>query len=294
MRKLILLAFLSIFLLSSTVLAQEIPDYNDLYVNDFADVFTDNQTSELRILLSSVEETTTAEVTVLTVDTVSPMAMSQYAQEVFEKWGIGKADKDNGLLILYAKQEDKIWVATGYGLEGILPDSKVGRILDETFVPMRADNDSAQGIVLAAIEYSRVINENAEEVMSGDASPVVTSFDVLMSLIVMFMPLIFMAIFFYRAYDQAHPKCSCGGRAEIVKTEVKEEKKSGIFGIEMTSYYTIVTYKCKKCGKKFKKRKEGRQRMAGVFLFAGSGGFSGGGFGGGFGGGGFGGGGAGR
>ena len=292
MRKALCLLFL--LLIATPALAQDIPDYTEKYVNDFANIFTYEQASELRALFKGVEDNTTAEATVLTVETVYPMSMSQYAEEVFEEWKIGKAETDNGLLILYAKQEDKIWVATGYGLEGILPDSKVGRILDETFVPARAEGDSPQGIVLAAYAYADVINENAEEVMSGAASPALTSFDMFISLVIMFLPLFFIILFLYYAYDQSHPKCSCGGRSDVVKTEVKEKKSPGPFGIEMTTYYTLVTYKCRKCKKKFVKRKEGRYRRGGFFLVGGVGGSGGGFSGGGFGGGGFGGGGAGR
>ena len=141
---------------------------------------------------------------------------------------------------------------------------------------MRAENDSAQGIVLAAYEYASVITENAEEVRSGDTYPdmTVAIFAVFIS---MFMPLIMIAVFFYIAYNQTHPKCSCGGRSDVIKTEVKEEKKKGPFDIEMTTHYTIVTYKCRKCKKTFTKRKEGRYRKAGFFLVGSSGGFGGGG-----------------
>jgi uncharacterized protein len=182
-------------------------------------------------------------------------------------------------------------VQTGYGLEGILPDSKVGRILDETFVPARAANDSAGGIVLAAHEYADVINANADEVRSGQAAPKPDTFWFLPAL----FPLIFIIIPIYFAYGQSHPKCSCGGRAEVIETERKTEKKKGPFGADVTTYYTIVTYKCKKCGKTFTKRKEGHYRRHGAFIVAGGFGHGGGGFGGGgFGGGGSGGGGAGR
>ncbi|MDD5416735.1 MAG: TPM domain-containing protein, partial [Candidatus Aenigmarchaeota archaeon] len=136
MKKILLVLVL---ILSAAVFAQ-VPNYQDKYVNDFANIFIENETIELRYLFSNIDEQTTAEMTLLTVDTIAPMEMSQYAQEVFDKWKIGKADKDNGLLILYSKEENKIWVSVGYGLEGILPDSKIGRILDETYVPLRDQN----------------------------------------------------------------------------------------------------------------------------------------------------------
>ncbi|MEM5804834.1 MAG: TPM domain-containing protein [Candidatus Aenigmatarchaeota archaeon] len=287
-----LLALLPILLLVMPAFAQEVPGYTDKYVNDFAKVLSPGQAGELRAIFSQVDQNTTAEMALLTVDTVSPYAMSDYAQQVFDKWKIGKADKDNGLLMLYAKDTQKIWVSTGYGLEGILPDSKVGRILDETFVPARAAGNATEGIVLAAREYAAVISENANEVISGQTGP--SSVPVLLPI---FFPLMFIAIIggtFFSAL--AGPKCpKCGGRMKAVKTEVKAEKRPGPFGMTVETYYTLVTYECAKCEHRTTVKKKGQHRRSGAFVIASFGGGHGGGFhGGGFGGGGFGGGGAGR
>ena len=277
-------------LLAMPTLAQNVPDYTDKYVNDYANVFSAAQVSDLRNLFYDVEQQTTAEVTILTVDTVGQMDMSQYAQEIAEKWKINSA----GMLIIYFKEENKIQVRVGRTLEGILPDSKIGRILDETFVLARAANDSAGGIVLAAREYADIINANADEVMAGKESSSVDVFT--------FFPFIFFLFFIiasiYAGYVSSHPKCVCGGRANAIRTEYETEKAKGPFGLDVTQRYAITTFKCKKCGKTFKKKMKTGQGNGGVFLVAGGfhggggGGFGGGGFSGG--GGGFGGGGAGR
>ena len=299
----VLVAFLVLF--GTVAAAQAIPDYTDKYVNDFAGVFNATQVAELRSLFASVDQQTTAEITVLTVDTVSPMDMSQYAQEVFDKWKIGKADKDNGLLILYAKQENKIWVQTGYGLEGILPDSKIGRILDEQYVPRRDAGNVTDGIIEASKALAQVVIDNADEVRSGQAggSSDFAMWELWSSLIQIIFPLLFVVIVFSVIFTQSRPKCPrCGGRMKVVKTEIKKETNPGPFG---AGVYTLVTYECEKCKYRIVKRKEGIYRKLGAFIFfsgaarGGGGGFHGGGGGfggggGGFGGGGSGGGGAGR
>jgi len=181
----------------------------------------------------------------------------------------------------YAKTEDKIWVQTGYGLEGILPDSKVGRILDQTFVPARANNNSAQGVVLATYEYAQVITENKEEVLSGETTPQVSSYAPLIYILIYLMIFI---IPFYFAYTRKHPKCPyCKGRSDIIKTEHKYEDNKKFLGTFRTRY-VVVTYRCRKCSKTFKKKQKRdprRQPMIFVGGFGGGGGFSGGGFGGG-------------
>lgn len=289
MKKIIVLFF--ILLMITPVFAQ-VPNYSDKHVNDYAGVFTSQQVSELRSLLWNVDQQTTAEIVVLTVETVASMDMSQYAQEVADKWKIGKADKDNGLLILYAKAEDKIWVSTGYGLEGILPDSKIGRILDQTFVPARANGNSTQGVILATYEYADVIMQNKEEVLSNQAH---TKDDNFFIYILIFYLLIFI-IPIVIAYRRKHPKCpDCKGKMDIIETRIEYEENKTPFGTFRTPYY-IVTYRCRKCGKTITKRlKKNPHRSAMPFIIFGGMGRGGGGFsGGGFGGGGFGGGGAGR
>lgn len=168
MKKLMICLFL-VILLSSFVCAADFPVAKDKYLNDFAGIFTAAQVGELRGLLMAVEQNTTAEYVIVTVEQCAPYAPSDYAIKLLNDWKVGKADKNNGLVALYCKAENKIFVATGYGLEGILPDSKIGRFLDENYVPLRDSGDVSDGI----IQFSRVIVEemmaNAEEIRSGQA-----------------------------------------------------------------------------------------------------------------------------
>lgn len=168
MKKLIIVLLLLIFTVSVT--AQEFPNYYDKYVNDFVHLFNESDTQQLRATLSDVESATSAEVVVVTVNTTAPLTPAEYRTELFNLWKIGKKEKDNGLLILYSLQENRIEVETGYGLEGILPDSKLGRFLDEIYVPYRDEGKVTQGIILFAEEAAGIINENKEGVLAGPKS----------------------------------------------------------------------------------------------------------------------------
>ncbi len=159
--------FLIILLSLTFAYAEEFPNYKDKYVNDFAGIFSQQQVNDLKNLLISVEQNTTAEIAIVSIETCLPYAPSQYSNLLFNKWSIGKKEKDNGLLILYCKQENKIQVETGYGLEGILPDSKLGRLLDENYVPLRDSGKVQEGIILFAEEVTKVVQENKEEVIAG-------------------------------------------------------------------------------------------------------------------------------
>lgn len=274
--RLIAVSILVLIFLSVFASAQSYPQPQDKYVNDFAGFLDSASVSQLRGLLSAVEQNTTAEMVVVTVQTTAPLPPDQYRTELFNIWHIGKKANDNGLLILYVVSEKRIEVETGYGLEGILPDSKVGSILDEFFVPYRAENQTVLGIVLATQEFARVINANADEVRAGNAGAPISS-DI-QNIIIDNLPFIIIAIIFLlsiiTSISLIPQKCSiCGKRMKFYKTE---------------GGYDI--YKCEN-GHLLKKRK----RSFGGVLVAGGFGGGGGGFGGGgFGGGGSGGGGAGR
>lgn len=152
------------------VVSSEFPAHYDDYVNDFAKIFSVNETQSLRAELNQVRQDTTAEFVVVTLNNLSGYTSQEYATKLFNEWGIGKADKDNGLLVLYALSENKIWVTTGYGVEGILPDSKIGRMLDEYYVPLRDDGKAKEGIISVTEALSNVLEENADEIKSGQAS----------------------------------------------------------------------------------------------------------------------------
>ncbi len=62
----------------------------------------------------------------VTVNTTRPLDSKTYAVELFQKWGIGEKDKDNGLLILFVKKDKRVEVEVGYGLEGTITDGYAG------------------------------------------------------------------------------------------------------------------------------------------------------------------------
>jgi len=163
--KRILFALIAFCLLLSFSFAA-FPAYKDLYVNDFAGVFSSEQVLQLRSTLSLLRSETTAEAVVVTVETLEGYDPITYATTLGQSWGVGKKDTDNGLVILYAKAENKIAVVSGYGIEGILPDSKIGRILDEQYVPLRDAGNVSQGIINATKAYVEELNKNKFEIGS--------------------------------------------------------------------------------------------------------------------------------
>ena len=165
------ISFVILLFFINFAIAAEFPKPYDLYVNDFGKVFSDEETSYLRSILGDVKDNTTAQVVVITLNNLSGNDISEYATKIGQEWGVGDKEKDNGLVILYSQQENKIYASTGYGIEGILPDSKVGRLLDEYYVPDRDKGNTSVGIIKFTVVISQVLEDNSDEIRAGTAHP---------------------------------------------------------------------------------------------------------------------------
>ena len=92
---------------------------------------------------------------------------TEYANKLFSSWGIGEKDKDNGALIFLAHQERKIRIEVGYGLEGILPDGRVGEILDRYALPFFKKGEYGRGLYGAALAVAAIIAKDAGVTLTG-------------------------------------------------------------------------------------------------------------------------------
>jgi uncharacterized protein len=126
--------------------AAEIPSPTSA-VTDVAGVLGQDARQRLVRILGEVRERTGVEIAVLVVSSTLPEAIEDYSIAVFDRWKIGQRGKDNGLLFLVAVQDRRMRITTGYGLEGILPDGKVGEIRDRAILPLFRAGRYPEGIV---------------------------------------------------------------------------------------------------------------------------------------------------
>ena len=131
----------------------------DIYVQDFAGLLSPEQQSELVTLGKNLEAGTTAQVVVMTIPSLEDETVESYALKAFREYGIGKERENNGVLFLVSMKEEMMRIEVGYGLEGALPDGKVGRILDEYAFPFM-EQQPDQGIMNT---YKVLYNEVAAE-----------------------------------------------------------------------------------------------------------------------------------
>lgn len=126
-----------VFGVSAGALAYTSPGKPEGYVNDFANVLTTAQQSELERSIEAYEQKTKNELAVVTVPSTGRDSIESYANALFQEWGIGKKDKDNGVLLLLAIQDRKLRIEVGYGLEGVLTDAASADIIQNAKSTLR-------------------------------------------------------------------------------------------------------------------------------------------------------------
>ncbi len=134
------------------------------YIHDFANVLSASVKKELDRFSEQLDKGTGAEIMIVTVDNMNGQEPKMYATKMIRSWGIGDKEKNNGVLILatfgQGEGNNDVVIAVGQGLEGALPDGKLGRILDTAFYP----NASAGNIDKAfKATYAEVFQTVAQE-----------------------------------------------------------------------------------------------------------------------------------
>jgi uncharacterized protein len=130
------------------------------YVSDFAGVLSPQTIQGLNALCLQVDRQAHAQIAVVTIKSLDGDTIENFATQLEEAWKVGKKGTDRGVILLFAIQDRKRRIETGYGLEGILPDSKVGVIGRSIQPALQAGNyDSA--ISSAVVQISQIIAADA-------------------------------------------------------------------------------------------------------------------------------------
>ncbi len=138
---------LTFFLLSPLVLgaALQVPPLRGR-VNDYAGLMPPERVRALEDRLARFEQETGHQIAVLTIPSLEGEPLEDFSIRVAENWKIGQKGFDNGVILLIARDDRKVRIEVGYGLEGVLPDAIASRIIREIIVPRFRANDYAGGI----------------------------------------------------------------------------------------------------------------------------------------------------
>lgn len=147
MKKLLLSIVLLLSVAAHAQIDKIIPNRPDppRLVNDFAHVMTAEQIQALEQKLVNYDDSTSNQFAVVTMETTGDYAIEDVALGILRKWGVGNKGKDNGIVLLAAIKDRKVWIATGSGMEGPVPDITAKSIIDNDIVPNFKNGDYYRG-----------------------------------------------------------------------------------------------------------------------------------------------------
>lgn len=199
----LVLSLLVLILIAGNTLAQDdIPEkpYPPRLVNDLADVFTDNEEAELEQKLVVFDNSTTTQITVVTVKSLNGYDKADLAFKIGESWGVGQEGFNNGVVILfkpkYDNEKGEVFIAVGYGLEGVIPDATAQRIVEKEMIPYFKTSNIYAGIDAATDVLMKLA---LEEFSAEDYGESTNSFDweMLYVLLLFSSPFILIAFLIY-------------------------------------------------------------------------------------------------
>lgn len=143
-----LLLALLLLVVQLGALAQQVPPRPSppRLVNDLAGMMQPDEVAALEQKLVNYNDSTSSQISIVTVPTLGDNEIADYAQKLYETWGIGQKGNNNGVLLLIARKEQKARIQTGYGLEGAIPDALAKRIISNTIVPAFREEQYYQGL----------------------------------------------------------------------------------------------------------------------------------------------------
>jgi len=151
------LAVLALAVLAMPALAQQpVPPLRGA-VNDLTHTLSAAQAGELDSRLKAFAQQRGSQIAVLIVPTTQPEAIEQFSIRVAEAWTIGRAGKDDGVILVVAKNDRTLRIEVGYGLEGAIPDAIGKRIIEEIIVPHFRDGDFSGGITQGVASIMKLI-----------------------------------------------------------------------------------------------------------------------------------------
>lgn len=171
---LLLVAFLPLALPARDYRPEDVENPNiadrRVYVADPGNLMDPSVRDRVNSRLASLREQTTAEVAVAVIPSIGDTPIEEFGERLFTRWGIGKRDKDNGVLILIAPEQRQARIQTGYGAEGVLPDISAKKIIERSIVPNMREGNLDAAVDAASADVAAVLSDPAvaEELRSSE------------------------------------------------------------------------------------------------------------------------------
>ncbi len=167
------LVLMTVVLPAGAVPVDQVPNprqTNGGWVTDMANILSDSTETQLNQIISELEANNGSEIAVVTVPDTSPSKSPKaFATQLFNTWGIGKKAKNNGVLFLISKQDRRVEIDTGYGIETILPNADVQKLIDSQIIPKFKQGNFDRGTLDGTLALVTALR--SEEVANSGGSP---------------------------------------------------------------------------------------------------------------------------
>lgn len=156
---LLLTCILLVAVLSVAPARGDVPRHEDLYVNDFAGLLSAQEAEDVRTLFRNLREEQDVEATLVTIGSIEDYgtgddSIESFATRLFDDWGVGDAERNDGVLFLVAVEDRKVRIELGAGY-GRRHDDAMEEMLDEAILPHLRNDDYGPGIVSGAVALTR-------------------------------------------------------------------------------------------------------------------------------------------
>ena len=131
------------------------------WVSDMAQMIDDDSELQINRTIEDLERRTSAEIAVVTVQNTKGDTPKEFATALFNRWGVGKKGKDNGVLVLLVQETRHYAVEIGYGVEGEIPDSRAGELMREKAVPRFKQGEFGGGLLAVVQEFAAILSGGA-------------------------------------------------------------------------------------------------------------------------------------
>lgn len=164
-------------------------------VNDYAGLFSSREVDKLERALVAFDDTTSNQITVITVNDLEGYDASEYATRIGIEWQVGSEKFDNGVVMLVKPKtmwsDGEIFIAVGYGLEGAIPDAYAKRIVDEIIIPFFKSGDYFGGVSAGCETLMKLASGEISELREdeGDIVPAIIFFIIVVGFILLIIVL---------------------------------------------------------------------------------------------------------
>jgi uncharacterized protein len=186
-----LIFFLVSLLIQVPILrADDFPPQSKNIVTDYTNTLSESERQSLEQKLVSFNDSTSSQVAIVIMSSVGNYDIADYSVQLYNKWGIGQKEKNNGVLILVAKDDRKVWITTGYGMEGVLPDALSKRIVNNDILPNFKEGNYYEGLDEAVNSIISIVRGEYTADNSHHKKEKVPWFGVLLALLIFFIVII--------------------------------------------------------------------------------------------------------